>query len=374
MLQFWARHRRDLVQKETLLRCQILEEVEAYLPGYARCFNTMFDNAFAVILPRHYASPAAVAAAGVEGLPRPPGRRPGAAAHLAPHPRLGRGAADPDPDAERHRARLIALDDDRINKRKQIHSCERELAAHPVQTPYVRLLALPGLHVVTAGEFAGEAGPMENYATARVITGRAGLFPRRYQSDRVDLASGRLARRGNRRLRQAPLQAADTLVRCNDHVGALAERWRAAGKDPREVHVRVAGRLARIAFRMVADGGGYDHPACRGPEHALRKLAEFHVKHNVDENIMRTDLERAAAQLPPPSGRTAAAAPREAAGASGGPPPSAGPPPAAVVAPPPADPAGRGPRPSARSCRSCSSGWEVKRRKVLESSMSGETP
>ena len=69
-LQFRARHRRDLVHKETLLRCQILEEVEAYLPGYARCFNTMFDNAFAMILPRHYASPAAVAAAGVEGLAR----------------------------------------------------------------------------------------------------------------------------------------------------------------------------------------------------------------------------------------------------------------------------------------------------------------
>ena len=119
---------------------------------------------------------------------------------------------------------------------------------------------------------------MEHYATARVITGRAGLFPRRYQSDRVDLASGRLARRGNRRLRQALLQAADTLVRCNDHFGALAARWRAAGKDPREVHVRVAGRLARIAFRMVGDGGGYGHPACRGPEHALEKLAHFHVR------------------------------------------------------------------------------------------------
>jgi hypothetical protein len=77
-LPFWARHRRDLVHKETLLRCQVLEEVEAYLPGYARCFNTMFDNAFVVILPRHYASPAAVAAAGVEGLTRlAPGGAPG---------------------------------------------------------------------------------------------------------------------------------------------------------------------------------------------------------------------------------------------------------------------------------------------------------
>src|SRR5262249_61398051 len=80
----------------------------------------------------------------------------------------------------------------------------------------------------------------------------------------------------------------------------------------REVHVRVAGRLARIAFRMVADGGGYDHPACRGPEHALKKLADFHVKYNISEEMMRTNLERAAAQLQRPEPAPAAVAPREA--------------------------------------------------------------
>jgi transposase len=174
-LQFWARHRRDLVHKETLLRCQILEELEACLPGYARCFKDIFNLPFAMLVPRHHASPAAVAAAGVEGLARL--ARLGRA--RVQQPTLlrilgwARDAADPDLDAELHRARLIALDDDRIDKHKQIHPCERELAAHLVQTPYVRLLALPGLHVVTAGELAGEAGPMANYATARVITGRA---------------------------------------------------------------------------------------------------------------------------------------------------------------------------------------------------------
>ena len=274
-----------------------------------------------------------------------------------------------------HRARAIALDDDRINQRKQIHSCERELGAHLVQTPYVRLLALPGLHVVTAGELAGEAGPMAHYATARVITGRAGLFPRRYQSDRVDLASGRLARRGNRRLRRALLQAADTLTRCNDHFGALAARWRGAGKDPRGVHVRVAGRFSRIAFRMVADGGGYDHPACRGPEYALQKLAEFHVKHKIDEDIMRTNLERAAAQLPPPSGRTAAAESREAAG--GGPrrAPSAGSSPDAGDVPPPARPGrGRGPKALGAILPELLKRLGGEAAGVIDSMTSGETP
>jgi transposase len=286
-----------------------------------------------------------------------------------------RDAASADPDAALHRARAIVLDDDRIHKRKQIHSCERDLVAQLVQTPYVRLLALPGLHVVTAGELAGEAGPMAHYATARVITGRAGLFPRRYQSDRVDLSSGRLARRGNRRLRQALLQAADTLVRCNDHFGALAARWRAAGKDPREVHVRVAGRLARIAFRMVGGGGGYDHPACRGPEHALKKLADFHVKHDIDEDMMRTNLERAAAQLPPPSGRTAAAATGEAAG--GGPrrAPSAGSSPASGDVPPAARPGrGRGPRALSAILPEVLKRLGGEAAEVIDSMTSGETP
>ena len=57
----------------------------------------------------------------------------------------------------------------------------------------------------------------------------------RYQSDEVDLTSGRLARRGNRRLRQALLLAADTLIRCNDHFRVLAAKWTAQGRDPRGV-------------------------------------------------------------------------------------------------------------------------------------------
>ena len=163
-----------------------------------------------------------------------------------------------------HQRLLGTLDDDRI-KKQDIQAIERDLVAHLVQTPYVRLLALAGINVVLAGEFAGEAGPMVNYATARVITGRAGLYPRRYQSDEVDLAWGRLARRGNRRLRQALLLAADTLIRCNDHFRVLAAKWHDQGKDPRDVHVRVAGRFARIAFQMVTGTAGFDHPACQEP-------------------------------------------------------------------------------------------------------------
>src|SRR5205085_1117549 len=119
-----------------------------------------------------------------------------------------RDAPAPGDDAALHQRLFGILNDDRINKQKQIQSSERELVDHLVQTPYVRLLALSGINVVLASEFAGEAGPMVNYAKARTITGRAGLYPWRYQSDEVDYSGG-LARRGNRRLRQALLLAAD---------------------------------------------------------------------------------------------------------------------------------------------------------------------
>src|SRR5262249_15057922 len=96
---------------------------------------------------------------------------------------------------------LISLDDDRIMKAPAIVGIERELAALLVRTPYLLLLSMPGINVVSAAELAGEMGPIEHYAHSRAITGRAGLFPSRYQSDRVDHSDGPLVRGGNRALR-----------------------------------------------------------------------------------------------------------------------------------------------------------------------------
>jgi transposase len=79
-----------------------------------------------------------------------------------------------------------ALHDDWLAKTRQIVQLEREIAHVLVKTPYILLLSHPGINVVSAGEVAGETGPIEHYASAKAITGRAGLFPSRYQSDEVD--------------------------------------------------------------------------------------------------------------------------------------------------------------------------------------------
>lgn len=62
-------------------------------------------------------------------------------------------------------------------KTRHILQIEREVADFLVKTPWILLLSHPGINVVSAAEVEGETG---------LITGRAGLFPSRYQSDKVD--------------------------------------------------------------------------------------------------------------------------------------------------------------------------------------------
>src|SRR5438067_5203124 len=44
-LQLLIRHRRDLVRKGAALNCQIREHLEAALPGFAACFDKLWDSA-----------------------------------------------------------------------------------------------------------------------------------------------------------------------------------------------------------------------------------------------------------------------------------------------------------------------------------------
>jgi len=98
---------------------------------------------------------------------------------------------------------LWTLYEDWQTKTRQVEGIERDLAGILVKTPYVLLLSHPGIHVVSASELAGEMGPIEHDAHAKAISGRAGLFPSRYQSDEVDRADRPLARFRNARLRAA---------------------------------------------------------------------------------------------------------------------------------------------------------------------------
>jgi len=87
-------------------------------------------------------------------------------------------------DAPMRQVPLNTLHDDLILKTEQINALETEISGIFAKTPYVVMMAIPGINVVTAADLAAELGPIENYANPNAITGRAGLFPARHQSAR----------------------------------------------------------------------------------------------------------------------------------------------------------------------------------------------
>jgi transposase len=300
-MQLLRRHRRDLVDKSAILQKQIREVLHAAMPGYAECFCHLWDDSPApLVLARHTTSAEAVLQAGLTGLQ-----------HIATtadlHCRLETfhkvlawaQQAPPGAGHSLDRRRILSgLDDDRLDKTRQILELERSLAHLVVHTPYVLLMVIPGINIVTVADLAGELGPIALYRNANAITGRAGLMPSRYQSDQVDCANGPLRRRGNRRLRAVLMQTATNLVQCNHYFGARAAQWTRVGKDPRWVCVKVAKIFSRLAFAVVAGQQLFRHPCCQ-PRHAiLAKLLAFHSEHGTDPQAMRHDLEAIVEQLP----------------------------------------------------------------------------
>jgi transposase len=300
-LQLVIRHRRDLVRKGAALNCQIRDHLEAALPGFAACFDKLWDSPMPWHLLRHFPTAAELRSAGVTAL-----------CHSLQDAGIrfqqrtvqkvcawAEQAAPGDVAASQHLRFALALYDDRQQKTQEIHALEREIAGRLAQTPYVLLLSFPGVNVVSAADFAGEGGPMEHYANAKAITGRAGLRPARYQSNQVDKVNGPLVRNCNRALRAAILGIADNLVICNHHFQALATTWAAQGKDPRHTRVKVALRFCRIAFQMVAGRQVFRHPGLQGRHYILDKLTAFHREHDTPMPEVLRDLQTAIAQVPP---------------------------------------------------------------------------
>jgi transposase len=301
-LQLFIRHRRDLVRKGAALNCQIREHLEAALPGYADCFDKLWVNPIPWHLLHHFPTAEQLRAAGVTALCQSLRQ-----ARIRFQRRTLQTVVDwaeqaaPSDVAGSQRLRFaLAHYEDRQRKTQEIHALEREIAGRLARTPYVLLLSFPGINIVSAADFAGEMGPIEHYANAKSITGRAGIRPSRYQSDKVDKANGPLVRNCNRALRAVILGIADNLVVCNHHFQHLAKQWTKQGKDPRHTRVKVALRFCRIAFQMVAGRQVFRHPGVQGRHYILDKLNRFHGDHDTPMDEVLRDLHAAVDQLPRP--------------------------------------------------------------------------
>jgi transposase len=298
-LQLLVRHRRNLVQKSSALCCQILEHLDACLPGLAKCFETFWDRESVWHLIERFGSAATMLHAGSTTMGQSLRQAGIRFQQRTLDTILGwaKQAAPPEPTAAVNHQLALALNADRLQKDQEIKNLERRIAHALAATAYILLLSIPGVNVVSAAEFAGEMGPIEHYANARAITGRSGLYPSRYQSDEVD-KSGSLVRCCNRRLRAAILGIADNLIMCNQHFQVLSRCWRIAGKDARLTHVKVAFRFCRIAYQIVAGRQVFRHPCMQGRSYILQKLTAFHEEHQTLAPELLRDLQNATEQIP----------------------------------------------------------------------------
>ena len=300
-LQLKARHRRNLVQKASALACQIREHLHLAMPGYAALFDHLFEHKTAMSIGRGCDSPARVLELGRDGLARH--LRENGLRHL---PQTidkvlawaAQAVGHNIPDAPLHHAIWTDLEELYQHFQRRISAVEVELAGELVHTPYVRLLAIPGINVVLAAELAGELGPITRYANANAITGRCGLYPSRSQSDQTDNDSGPIIRQSNRRLRSALMRIADSLAFHCAYYRGQAGADEARGIDKRAARVKIAKRFTRLAFACLAGNEPMKHPCFQKPGSILEKLRAFHHQHKTPLDRMLADLQAAVSQLP----------------------------------------------------------------------------
>jgi transposase len=299
-LRLLERYRRTLVRRNAALRNQITALLDVLLPGYTGLFKDVFGNPAALSIARRVMSASQIRSLGSEGLTQILRDLKVRFQRRTLKKVLGwaNGVETITDDAETYNMIICQQDDDRTLRLQQIAQLEQKMAGLLVCTPYVVLLSIPGISIVTAAEFAGEMGPITNYANDLAITGRAGIYPSRYQSDKVDRSNGPLVRRANRKLRGVIMLIADNLLVCNRFFQALKLRWEAVGMDQHAMCVRAAKRFCRIAYQMVAGSQVFRHPCCQKRDAVLRKLAIFHAEHGSSMAQVLTDLQAAADHIP----------------------------------------------------------------------------
>lgn len=299
-LRLVERHRRDLIYKRSAVCCQMREHLAMTLPGFAACFDDLWHSDVGLYIARNFSTPESIHTTGVPGLAVLLKQ----AKYKFHTPTLekivawARTATAPDADAAVHHRILVELDDDRRGKTRQITALEGDLVRLMVQTPYVLLLSVIGVNVVSAAELAGEMGPIGHYANARAITGRSGLFPARYQSDDVDLKDGHLVRCCNRSLRAVLLMVAGNLRKCNPYYRAMGDVWKAHQEKAERIRIKIASRATRVFYQIVAGGQVFHHPIMRRRSYLVEKLLHFHREHQIAPEQMLANLQHAVQQLP----------------------------------------------------------------------------
>lgn len=298
--QLINRAREDAVDRRRRLKQQGQERLHAFMPGYAALFDPLWDVPAALAITELYGAAKRLLATDADAI-REQLRGRGLQMMRPTINRVLAWAADaPPPDPGGALNRRIWCDNLRLIEHlgRDIMRYERSLAAYLVQTPFVLLLSIPGINVVSAAGYGSEVGPITHYIKPSHLNGRAGLFPSRYQSDETDCADGPMVGGRNARLRAAVMEIVMNLILHNDYFQGWSGLRAQRGWSTKKIHVAIANRFNRIAYHMVAGRLLFDHPCLNKRHPVLKKFAIFSLAHGIKPETTMSLIAKAARQLP----------------------------------------------------------------------------
>ena len=298
--QLVNRAREDAVDRRTRLKQQSQERLHAFMPGFAGLFEHLWDTPTALAIAEFYGSAKRLLSTDVEAI-RQRLRDRGMRIMRPTVKRVLAWAADaPSPDPGGALNRRIWKDNLRLIEHlsRDITRYERQLTGYLVQTPFVLLLSIPGINVVSASGYGSELGPITNYIKPSHINGRAGIFPSRYQSDETDCADGPMVGGRNARLRDAVMEITTNLILHNDYFQGWSDLRTRRGWSKKRIHVAMANRFNRIAYHMVAGQMLFNHPCLKKRHPVLKKAAVFSLAHRIKPETTMSLVAKAARQLP----------------------------------------------------------------------------
>lgn len=298
--QLLNRAREDSVDRQKRLKQQCQERLHAFMPGYPALFKDIWKDSAPLAIAELYGSAKRLLTTDVESIRE---RLRGKSIRVM-RPTINRvlaWAADaPSPDPGGALNRRILSDNLRLIEHlgRDITRYEKGLVMYLVQTPFVLLLGIPGINVVSASGYGSEVGPITNYLMPSHINGRAGIFPSRYQSDETDCADGPMVGGRNARLRDAVMEITSNLILHNDYFQGWSDLREQRGWSKKKICVSTANRFNRIAFHMVAGRMLFDHPCLKKRHPVLKKLAGFALSHGIKPETTMSLVAKAARQLP----------------------------------------------------------------------------
>ena len=295
-----SRARADLVSKRASLKTQCDGRMEALIPGYTELFDDLWKTPTAAALIEAYGSAEKLVRAGTDRIMTKLAKK-GVRCQRSTVERVrswAAHAAPADPAATLNHRILC----DYLALIRQltvlIDRYEADLLEHLVQTPTVLLLSVTGINVVSASDYGSEMGPDEHYIGPKNVTGRAGLFPSRFQSDETDCPNGPVVAGRNARLRQAIVDIAHNLLSHNPYFKAWKQLPDHKDMVEKEARVAVGSRFVRMSFAMLRHRTVFDHPIAGRQDSVLCKLLAFGRDKRIPADQLYELAVRTLEQLP----------------------------------------------------------------------------